>query len=309
MKKLTIVSACVLALGFLSAAPLLIFYACPQRGGQKTNEAAAEALGKKAGDRFSFIVMGDTESGLPVTDPATLKIIRNINRERRFEKVDIDSLFVVGDDTFRGMRNHYRAYTKLMSLVSMPVISVVGNHDFDNEGKKAFGEYMGKDEFAFGSRNSYFIVINDEEGNVSEAQFAWLERELKNGMAYAHRFIFMHKPPFNPHQQSWYRVETNQWPRHFMRLCEDYKVDIVFSGHEHIFKEAQFKGVRYIVTGGGGMLPTEPSWEGGYLHYVRVGVNGDYVGFEVRRVMPPFWLYLIYYLWKDLFYIAKGFII
>jgi predicted MPP superfamily phosphohydrolase len=301
--------AFLLSVALLSAIPYVVFALGPGKGLKDKNEIVAEKLKKLTGDRFVFIAMGDTESGLFFNEPSTLKIIKNINREGRFEKVAIDCVFVSGDDTFRGTRSHYKAYVKLISLLKFAVISVVGNHDFDNGGKKYFQMYLGAPELAFGSRNSYFIVLNNEEGDLSEAQFAWLERELRNGMNYAHRFVFMHKPPFNPYQQSWYRIETTPWPSRFMRLCEDYKVDIVFSGHEHMFKEGYFNGVRYIVTGGGGMLPTIPSWEGGYLHYVCVSVNGKYASYEVRRVPPPLWLYLSYYLWKDLFYIVKGFVI
>ena len=90
-----------------------------------------------------------------------------------------------------------------------------------------------------------------------------------------------------------------------MKLCEKYKVDIVFSGHEHMFRELTHGGVRYVTSGGGGMLTHIPSYDGGYLHYVVVRVYGDYVDYEVRKIRPPFWEFLTYYMWKDLFYLVK----
>jgi 3',5'-cyclic AMP phosphodiesterase CpdA len=193
--------------------------------------------------------------------------------------------------------------------LKFPVISASGNHDYDHGGQRLFEELLGKNEFAFGSYNSYFIILDDNEGNLSEAQLKWFEKELKKGSSYAHRFVFMHKAPINPYQQSWYRIDKSAWTKPFMKLCEDYRVDIVFSGHEHIFKENDFNGVKYITTGGGGMLPTIPSCDGGYIHYVSVNVNGPYASYEVRRVTPPVWLCLVYYVWKDLLYTMKGFAI
>ena len=91
-----------------------------------------------------------------------------------------------------------------------------------------------------------------------------------------------------------------------MKLCEKYKVDIVFSGHEHMFRKMEFGGVRYIVSGGGGMIPHIPAWDGGYLHYIVVKVYGDYVDYEVRKVFPPAWELFTYYIWKDAFYFLKS---
>jgi hypothetical protein len=117
----------------------------------------------------------------------------------------------------------------------------------------------------------------------------------------------MHKPPMSPYQQSWYRPEVVPWSYRFMKLCEKYKVDIVFSGHEHMFREEQLGGVKYITSGGGGGVILHPSGDaGGFFHYLVVRVKGDYVDYEIRKISPPVWEYFAYYLWKDLFYFLKG---
>ena len=122
-------------------------------------------------------------------------------------------------------------------------------------------------------------------------------------MSYKHRFVILHKAPFSPYQQSWYRPELSEWSYRLMKLCEKYRVDIVFSGHEHMFKDETFGGVKYLISGCGGMLLYLPQSAGGYLHYLVIKVRGDYVSFEVRRIFPPFWEYVTYYLWKEIFYL------
>lgn len=272
-----------------------------------TNEQAAEKLKDKRGEYFGFIIFSDNHAGLVFDDSATLKLIRSMNREDRFKKLPIDFVASAGDVTFRGSEWDYSVYNKVRSLIKWPVISGMGNHDDDKKSKKGgelFKRYIGKKEFAFADRNSYFIILDDTVGRLSEGQFSRLEDELKKSLSYKHRFVIIHKPPLS-YQQSWYRPELSPWPRRFMKLCEAYKVDIVFSGHEHMFKETVFGGVKYIISGGGGVITQIPSSDGGFLHYLVVRVNGDYVDYEVRKVLPPLWEGFFYYIWKEFFYFLK----
>jgi predicted phosphodiesterase len=307
MKRFLKVSAVILLiLSAHSVSPLLWLYA-KKDAPQPTNDEAAAKLKANTGDLFGFIVMGDNHAGFPYDDSATLKMARLMNREDRFkDKLPIDFVANMGDATFyTGRESNYRVYNKIRSLIKWPVITAMGNHDYVKGGWKNFKKYLGSKEFSFTDRNSYFIVLDYRISEMEEAQFAWLESELKKSAAYKHRFIFMHKPPVSLHQQSWFRPEMSPWSRHFMSLCEKYKVDIVFAGHEHMFRTRVLGGVRYIISGGGGMMTQIPDSDGGYLHYVVVRVNGDYVDYEVRKVFPPFWEFVTYYMWKEAMYALK----
>jgi len=102
-------------------------------------------------------------------------------------------------------------------------------------------------------------------------------------------------------------MDNSPWAYKFRKLCGKYDVDIVFSGHKHMFKAEKFDNVEYIVTGGGGMLIEIPEKDGGFLHYVRVLVNNDYVTYETRKISPPFWEYVTYYFWKEAVYWVRNF--
>ncbi|OGW83605.1 MAG: hypothetical protein A2987_02955 [Omnitrophica bacterium RIFCSPLOWO2_01_FULL_45_10] len=272
------------------------------------NEKTAEKLSHNKGDYFGFIVFGDCHSGFMFNDSATLKLIRQIDREDRFKKLPIDFVVVAGDATFRGSEWEHRIYNKTRSLIKWPILTAMGNHDDDDdkgETTKYFKKYIGAKELSFANRGSYFIIIDNAAGDISEECFSAIEEELKKSLAYKHRFIIAHKSPMSPYQQSWYRPELSPWSYRFMKLCERYKVDIVFCGHEHMFKESVFGGVKYITSGGGGMITQIPKRDGGFLHYLVVRVYGDYVDYEARKVSPPLWEYLIYYMWKDAFYLIK----
>jgi len=271
-----------------------------------TNSQAADRLKDNKGEFFEFIVTADCHSGLALDDSATLKSIRHMNREKRFQKAPIDFVEITGDISFRGSAWDYRIFNKIRSLIKMPVICAMGNHDDDKDNGELFKRYVGADEMSFTDRNSYFIIIDNGPNDLTDKQFLYLEDELKKSLAYRHRFIFMHKPPISPYQQSWYRPELSPWAYTFMKLSEKYKVDIVFTGHEHMFKEGIYGGVRYVTSGGGGIIPHIPSSDGGFLHYMVVRVYGDYVDYEVRRIFPPLWEFFAYYMWKDAFYFLKA---
>jgi len=270
------------------------------------NDQAADKLKANKGEFFEFIVTSDCHSGLALDDSASLKSVRHMNREKRFQKAPIDFVEITGDVSFRGSAWDYRIFNRIRSLIKMPVICAMGNHDNDGNGPNLFKKYAGKDEMSFSNRNSYFIVLNNTVGDLTEKQFAYLEEELKKSLQCRHRFIFMHKPPISPYQQSWYRPELSPWSYTFMKLCEKYKVDIVFTGHEHMFKEGNYGGVRYVTSGGGGIIPHIPAGDGGFLHYTVVRVYGDYVDYEARRIFPPLWEFFAYYIWKDVFYFLKA---
>jgi len=309
MKKITkIFIAIIAAAAIWSAAPLVPFYISKDIL-PPTNETAMEKLKNNEGEYFEFIMFGDNHAGLFFDDSATLKIIARMNREDRFKKVPIDFVMSSGDVTFRGTEWDYRAYNKIRARVKWPVITAFGNHDDDNAGAPRFKEYAGARDFAFSDRNSYFIVLDDSKSDLTEKQFAFLGEELKKSQTYRHRFVIMHKPPFCPYQQEWYRPELSPWAYRFMKLCEGYKVDMVFSGHVHMSKKSSFGGVKYIVSGGGGMTNQIPTPDGGFLHYTVVRVRGDYVDYEVRKVFPPLWEYFAYYVWKDLLYLLKDILI
>jgi hypothetical protein len=73
--------------------------------------------------------------------------------------------------TFRGREKQYQNYVKLREEIKYPVINVIGNHDDDvdngPEGTALFEKYCGKKDFSFSDRNSYFIALDNIDGDVT----------------------------------------------------------------------------------------------------------------------------------------------
>jgi predicted phosphodiesterase len=295
MKRSRILIAVLLIIIAYSAAPLVPHLFRSAASNDENNRTAIEKLKGNKGAYFSFIVFGDSHSGLLFNDASTLKLIWHMNREDRFRKIPIDFVLSAGDVTLNGKRGHFVASKKMQRLIKYPFLTAIGNHD----DRTLFREYYGDSQFAFADRNSYFIVVDNEGAGPD---LVWLEEELKIGKNYAHTFVAMHKPPCDPYQQDWYNIDNAPWAYKLRKLLGQYRVNMVFAGHKHMFKHQNFDGVDYITTGGGGMLLEIPESEGGYLHYVRVMVNNDYVTYEVRKISPPLWLHATYYSFKEALY-------
>ena len=282
-----------------SALPLIPYLFVSPASNDVNNQTSIHKLKDNKGGYFSFIVFGDSHNGLFTNDASSLKLIWHMNREDRFRKAHIDFVLSVGDVSLNGSEWDFRAWKKIQRLIKYPVIAAIGNHD----DRELFEEYCGDRQFVFSDRNSYFIVIDNAEDGPD---LVWLEDRLKEGQKHDHTFVIMHKPPCDPYQQEWYNIDNAPWAYQLRKLLAKYHVDMVFAGHKHMFKHQRFDGVDYITTGGGGMLIEIPESEGGYLHYIRVMVNQDYVTYEVRKVSPPLWLHTTYYLVKEALYWVRN---
>ncbi len=95
---------------------------------------------------------------------------------------------------------------------------------------------------------------------------AWLEQVLAARADRAHLIIAMHHSPINfgPHADQWDRPEkygsrrSRQWA--LLNVFQQYGVDVVFSGHEHIYqhsvlhyeRDEQPRTMHFVTTSGGG---------------------------------------------------------
>ena len=77
----------------------------------------------------------------------------------------------------------------------------------------------------------------------------WLEKELKEAEG-MHIFVFKHRPYYTVGHKSYNDVEGKS--NIVTKLFTKYKVDAVFSGHDHIYYRTEREGVNYIVSAGAG---------------------------------------------------------
>lgn len=98
-----------------------------------------------------------------------------------------------------------------------------------------------------------FVVIDSNAGlGPGSEQALWLAAELKAAAGETGNpltVVFLHHPLFSsgPHGR-----DDNSYREDLIPLFERYGVDVVFSGHDHLYERSFYNGIHYVVTGGGG---------------------------------------------------------
>ncbi|MGB2697261.1 MAG: metallophosphoesterase [Candidatus Zixiibacteriota bacterium] len=149
----------------------------------------------------------------------------------------------------------------------IPFYYAIGNHE--NESPLYYGYFYlphnnpdsTESYYSFDYGNSHFISLDTEipYGPTSH-QYNWLETDLRSTYDKIYVFVFMHQYPYCAGGH-----ESNIALRNALcPLFEEYKVDMVFSGHSHFYqRNGPINGVTYMITAGGGAplrTPAESSW-------------------------------------------------
>jgi hypothetical protein len=196
-------------------------------------------------DTFAFVVFGDTRS-----DSAAHQSIihRMMDYEFRF-------LIHTGDLVHHGDNiDEWRTFFNVEDTIlqNKHFVPVIGNHE------KPFWLYDtlfalpdSEEYYSFNYGNAHVIVLNTET-DMGNPQRAW----LMNDLATAHYdtcidwiFVTFHRPAYSSGRHGANTGVQQQW----CLLFEEFGVDMVFAGHDHLYERTSgINGVTYIVSGGGG---------------------------------------------------------
>ena len=204
----------------------------------------------------------------------------------------------------------------------------VGNHEYkgglSDTYLDLFGETLGgAKSYAFRAGPAYFIVLNSVSEPAPGARDSlnfharWFRERLEEATESRFLFVALHHPIFSSGRGRVGRFLFD-WgtPGHAPRLQErrlrDLLVDhlerrrdrdvhartVVFTGHSHFYEQYAYRGVDFVVTGGGGApahIPVErpplhrvAAYRGD--HFVLVKLTGDRVDFRLKPVGPGAWV-------------------
>jgi hypothetical protein len=244
---------------------------------------------------FSFIVVGDTRSGID----AHRRVVERIAQEVP------DFVLGTGDMVDEGYRqDQWQQFFDVEApmLRDNVYFPAIGNHDRQGRGRTAdsYRAYFSVPDngdarfYGFSYAAARFLVLDSNEYSFALSdQTAWLERELiaaRQDPGVRHVFVVMHHPPFSISLHGGSRDLRERWAP----LFEKYQVTAVFSGHDHVYERAEHNAIHYFVSGGGGapLYPRRPHpspvdleavkhFERAF-HFLRVTVTGSRV--EVTAV-------------------------
>ncbi len=257
-------------------------YAKPQIVDKKSiNDIAIEKItGKKPSSAcFSFAVFGDNRDGDNVLD----RIIRKINKDKSMEFA-----FNNGDLVPDGYKKEFKSYVKQIKQSTVPIISIIGNHEIPwYDGEKNYKAFFGKTYFAFGFKNSYFIVLDDsDEKGIYAKQLDWLKNQLKISQKYTHRFVFMHVPLYDPRAGKYKKGHSLKDVKNaelLNTLFDKYRVSMLFCSHIHLYYRGVWQKTPFIITGGAG-APLKHFKNYGFYHFIKVTICGKKIHYEVIRI-------------------------
>lgn len=164
---------------------------------------------------------------------------------------------------------------------TVPFFPTMGNHDFGSNRREYLRIFRARDYwFDFG--NARFMVLDNASGAVTQQQLEWLEARLQSA-GDRHTFLFAHMPPHTIEKWAYYSFSGNA--ERFCDLLSKYQLTHAFFSHIHAYSTAEFRGVNYTVSGGGGSRLHRRFGEmGSVYHYVMVYVMGDDVLQQVVRL-------------------------
>ena len=247
-----------------------------------------------ADDDVTFGVAGDTAGG---TVPAAIAA--------RLAARGVDLLLHVGDlaypnGTLQDLdAGFFGPFATLLSRA--PVLPIMGDHDVRADNGASFFQVFSLPpngvadpprfySFRQGPAEVFCLDVESSSYGEDSPQYQWLQSRLAASTA-AWKFVTVFEPPFSSENSNVIERLT------FSPLFERYGVDIVFSGHEHLYERTKpllffdpaGSPVIYVTEGGGGAVLSSfvrqdfSSFVEATYGYVTVEIHGGSLRLEARR--------------------------
>ena len=200
-----------------------------------------------APDSVRFIVIGDGGTG----DPAQIAVAKQMAAYRA--KFPFTFGILLGDNLYGSERpqdyvaKFERPYQALLDA-KVEFHAALGNHDDQNQRFYKLFNLGGERYRTFKKGNARFFVL--DTNYLDPEQLKWLEKELQaSGSDW--KIPYFHHPLYTTAT----RGPTLETRAALEPLFEKYGVDVVFTGHEHVYERIHpQKGIYYFVAGGAAKL-------------------------------------------------------
>lgn len=201
---------------------------------------------------FRFAAYGDIQRETPVHGTVVQGILG----------YDPEFIFHTGDMVNGGRYYSQWApqfFNQAQELIcSTSFMPALGNHEYYGSGQLWFKEFFSlpnnEEWYAYTYSNTRFVCLNTEvDYREGSAQYNWLVSELQstdfNNAAW--HIAYFHRPPFTAANR---HSDEDSVKKYLVPLFEQYDVNMVFSGHSHLYERYFNNSIYYFVIGGGGML-------------------------------------------------------
>ncbi len=205
---------------------------------------------------FRFVIYGDTR-----TDSAThARVIREVHDEGASFVLHTGDL--VSDGRSADSWQRFFAIEREV-LRDTPLVPVIGNHEIMRPGSSgiaAFRRYVptlpGSTApdvdyvFAYGAVR--FVVLNAFEDWTSSTRRAWIESTLTRARAEVPDGFVIVAMHWGLCSCGWHGENRAARAAGLDEIFRRHRVDLVLSGHDHVYERGDDAGLRYLMSGGGG---------------------------------------------------------
>ena len=237
-----------------------------------------------------FLAYGDTRSYPASHNQVADAIVRAYSIDEEFQSMIISVGDIVNDgDSEDDWDNQLfdTSYSSIQSmLASIPYQACMGNHEGSGELFTKYFPYpfVSDRYWSFDFGMAHFVMIDQYTSyELNSSQLTWVENDLSSSTQ-PFKFIVLHEPGWSAGSGH----ENNKSVQNLIQpLCEQYRVLIVFAGHNHYYARAEVNGVQHVTTGGGGAPLYDPNH--GYpnivstakeYHFCKVKLDGSQLTFQ-----------------------------
>jgi 3',5'-cyclic AMP phosphodiesterase CpdA len=199
-------------------------------------------------DSLKFAAIGDNGTG----EQPEYEVANQMDRwHRRFP---FDMVIMLGDNMYGSQRpadferKFERPYKPLLEA-GVKFYASLGNHDRTTNDMYEWFNMGGRRYYTYARNNVRFFVI--DSNYLEPAQLVWLEAALKDANE-AWKIAYFHHPLYSDGGRHGSEVDLRV---RLEPLFVKYGVNVVYSGHDHIYERIKpQKGIVYFVAGAGGEL-------------------------------------------------------
>jgi hypothetical protein len=211
-------------------------------------------LGQSGAAPSKFVFLADTQEFPDRTENTLAQLARTDSRL----VVNGGDLVQTGYEEFQWQAYFDSFREHLPDHVMLPV---VGNHEYRYDStvplwKRYFGGEASDWFFDLQVGDAQVVIFNssfEDDPGLIERQLEWMDRTLSKPSRY--KIVTMHHAPFSQgidHLPFFPRQEYKVLQEYFVPLFERHHVDLVLSGHEHLYERSFKSGIEYLVSGAAG---------------------------------------------------------
>jgi 3',5'-cyclic AMP phosphodiesterase CpdA len=210
--------------------------------------SAQEVALPSAQDSVKFAAIGDAGTG----DPPQYEIANLMMRLHA--TFPFDRVIMLGDNIYGGqgpqdLVNKFSKPYKALLDAGVKFYASLGNHDSPNNRTYPLFNMGGERYYSVVAKNVRFFALDSDQ--IDPKQLAWLKDALMNSKD-DWKIFYFHHPLYSDGGTHGSSVDIRVV---LEPLFVTYGVNVVFSGHDHIYERlTPQKGINYFVEGAGGQL-------------------------------------------------------